>query len=238
MRIAVFADVHGNAPALEAVLRDLDAEAPDRIVVAGDVPFGPRPAEVLGAVLDRGYPMIMGNTDLWITQAAGVWGGQDSPPAGVVDVAAWCASRMPRAHLDAVARLPALWRDEPEGGSPLVVVHATPGDLLEAVFPDDPEERFAAMLRDAGDPGVLAYAHIHRIFQRRVGGRLVVNTGAVGAPYDGDPRASYAIFTWDGDWRVEHRRVAYDVDAAVADLHAVGFPWAEEWERRYRAARP
>lgn len=218
MKLAIVSDVHGNLAALDAVLADLDRLAPDRIVHGGDLVFnGPRPAECLAAIRERGWEGIVGNTDELL------WARPDQPAVR------WTASRLSGDDLDWLRALPMEWRQDDE----LALVHAAPGDvwkLVEAGASD-------AELRDTYGPlgaALAVYCHIHQPFVRRVGDALTVaNTGSVGLPFDGDPRAAYLVIT---DGRPETRRVAYDIERAVSDLRQTGHPAAGTLEPAYRSA--
>jgi hypothetical protein len=127
--------------------------------------------------------------------------------------------RVHRLHI-----LPHEWRR-----GDFAVLHASPGDLWRAPPPDAEDRVF---LETYKAHGTVVYGHIHRPFVRRLPELTVANSGSVGLPYDGDWRASYAVIT---DGRPEIRRVEYDLDREIADLHAVGYPradWIAEIQRR------
>jgi hypothetical protein len=130
-------------------------------------------------------------------------------------------------ELDRVHRLhtlPPEWRRRE-----FAVLHASPGDLWRAPPPDAEDRVF---LETYQAYGTVVYGHIHRPFVRRFPELTVANSGSVGLPYDGDWRASYLVIT---DGHPEIRRVEYDLDREIADLHAVGYPradWIAEIQRR------
>lgn len=229
MRLAIVSDVHGNVQALEAVLADLQARGPfDRVINAGDLAFGgPRPREAVECLMRQPWPTIIGNTDEWI---AGIAGG----PGAVVE---WGRKQLESRHLEFLRRLPKSHRVEPPGGPPLVVVHATPASTTENLDPSAPPEIVARAFEEAR-ARTLVYGHIHRAYVREVAGGLMVNTGSVGFPFDGDPRSSYAILTLsDNRWGAEIVRVEYDREAVARDLLASGHPDAETFARRIRTGR-
>lgn len=226
--LAVLADIHGNLPALEAVLADADAAGrPDAIVVAGDHALGaPYPAEVLDRLLDRGATLINGNRDLWLLRAR-----QGDPPPGW-DEGEHCGSgRWTCAHLgdNRLARLeafPVQTSVRLPGTAPMRVVHGSLVGPYGRIMPDDnpavleryrrnggkptPEDSAALALCAIPEP-VLICGHTHVQWHQRVDGRLAVNPGSVGESLCGDPRARYSLLHWDGeDWQVEPRAVPYD----------------------------
>ncbi len=237
MRIAVLSDVHGNVKALEAVLANLRARGPfDRVINAGDLVFGgPRPREAIALLMAQGYPTVVGNTDEWVAGLAGGPGVLAEPVQRVVE---WTRRTLSPEHLEFLRRLPMSYRVEPPGGPPLVTVHATPANTTDAVMPDAPEEVVTQAMEQA-QTRALVYGHIHRAYVREVAGGLIVNTGSVGFPFDGDPRPAWAIFSLrDSRWSAEIIRVAYDQEAVAQDLLASDHPDAETFARRVRTGRP
>ena len=228
MRVAVFSDVHGNLRALEAVLADIDARGPfDHIVNGGDLVFGgPRPREALELQMQRGYPTVLGNTDVWI---AGMEPGGGS-------VVAWARQQLLPHHEEFLRGLPRSHRIEPPGAPPLVVVHATPTSLADLLSPDAPADVVTTMFEQAR-ARTLVYGHIHRAYAREVAGGLVVNTGSVGFPFDGIPKPAFAVLHLEeGRWRAESIRVAYDHEATAKELMAGMHPEGQVFARRVLAA--
>lgn len=226
MRIAIFSDVHGNVRALEAVLADMRARGPfDQVINAGDLVFGgPRPREAIALLQAEGYPTVVGNTDEWVVGTAG-------GPGAVVE---WTRRQLLPGHLIFLRSLPRSYRVEPPGAPPLVVVHATAVSTTDSVMPDAPAEVLTRALNEAG-ARTLVYGHIHRPYVRPLDGRLVVNVGSVGFPFDGDPRPAWAIFTLhDGRWNAEIVRVEYDREAVARDLLGSDHPDAATFARRAR----
>ncbi len=226
--IAVLGDIHGNLWALEAVLAELDRFGPSQVVVAGDVAFGgPRPAECVALIRQRGYPTIRGNTDEWLTAG----------PAQVHDAIAWTNAHLGEEDRRFLAELPFLWRHT-QGPGDLVVVHATPWSIEDVVRPDAPQA-LVQKIFDEAKAAAVVYGHIHIGYTREVGEHFLVNTGSVGMPFDGDPRAAYALLTSEqGRWTATLRRVAYDVPVAVGVARASDNPGGELWARRVETASP
>lgn len=208
---AVIADMHGNLPALEAVLNDLATVNPDAIYLAGDyVNRGPQSGAVLDRAIALGFPAISGNHDTWLAMLAR---GQRLPDTWK-DVW-WQPQRlaireMAPSALAWIDALPATMRIELAGAPPVLLVHGSPRSAREGMGRMFSDEQAAEMLRDVEEDTVIG-AHIHYPWERRVDGKHVVVIGAVGCPFNGDTNAQYGLFTWeDGDWRFEPRSVAYD----------------------------
>jgi predicted phosphodiesterase len=204
--IALVSDVHGNWPALQAVLRETDALG-CRVVSLGDVAgYYPQLDECVRALECRGVVNVLGNHDHYLVS------GLDCPRSR----SATACIRYQRAVATPACRA-YLARSKPlvrlHGIS---MVHGGWNDPLDEYLVNVAEEHFQGL------PGSLfASGHTHLPVVRRWAGRAYVNPGSVGQPRDGDPRAAYALV--DGD-RIELRRVAYDIDATAAAAKAAGFP--------------
>lgn len=218
MKVAIVSDFHGNLVALEAVLADLDQARPDLIAHGGDLAFnGPRPVECVDRIRELGWPGVVGNMDRALENPTGrrvTWASRQLGP----ERNAWLQS------------LPMEWRQEDQ----IALVHAVPGDLWRAIFPEADDAELRAVYGPLG-ARIAVYCHIHRPYVRAIGDLTVANSGSVGLPFDGDPRASYLVIE---DGRVENRRVDYDIEKAVADVMGSGLPEAEAVATMYRTARP
>jgi putative phosphoesterase len=218
VKVAIVSDVHGNLVALEAVLADLELMRPDLVVHGGDLAFnGPHPIECVDRIRELGWPGVIGNMDRALDHP------RQSPRT------AWAARQLGRERIAWLQELPMEWRDE----NRLALVHATPGDLWKSVPPETDDGELRAIFGTLG-ADIAVYCHIHRPFVRTIGDLTVANTGSVGLPFDGIPRASYLLV--DGG-RLELQRVAYDVERAVAEVLASGLPDAELVVDLYRTAK-
>ncbi len=224
--IGLLYDVHGNLPALEAVLDDARTTAVERWVVGGDVAlFGAWPAETVARLRELAdAAWLRGNTDRWITDPPG---GEPGDSA-----AASCRPALGEGVARELAELPFSIRD----GATLYV-HAGPTDDMTSFQPEpaDDEPELLAAVPDG--VRTLVFGHTHLAFARQASGVLLVNPGSVGLPLDGDHRAAWAVRHPDG--RIEHRRVAYDHERAAAELERRfgGAPWVEVIAGRLRRAR-
>src|SRR2546421_488641 len=226
MRIAIIADIHGNQLALEAVLEDLSHQpSVDQLVIAGDLCLnGPCPREVLDTVQKLNCPVIQGNVDLEVVNEA--------PEKGVKKrtTVAWTREQIEQTGIDYLASLPLSHLIPNPAGSDLLIVHANPLNLEDAIFPnalDSTLERLLAGI--APGVGALAFGHLHIAYTRRWRHLLLVDVASCGLPRDEDLRAAYGILTWqDAAWSADIRRVAYDVKAVVKQIKTCGMPNPEK----------
>ena len=219
-RIAILADVHGNMPALEAVIRDLADQAVDEVLVGGDlVGRGPQGSRVVKRVRELGWPAIGGNHEDYLLAFR-----HGDVPEEWLHTREWAAARWMAAELD---------DDDDDWLSDLPfsiarpglrLVHGTPQTNREGIGPWTGDEEVADHLA-AVDERVLVCAHTHRPLICEPDAGLVVNVGAVGLPFNRDHRAQYAIFTAGGDhgWQVELRGAAYDLEEIYRIYESSGF---------------
>ncbi len=227
MRLAIIADVHGNLPALEAVLADVDDQHVDRVIVNGDLCN--RGPDTL-AVFQRMLPYLpsdatLGNHDDLMLMWYGRRGDRsepwfDDPFWGTVG---WSAERLEQAgYLDLIEALPMTLTVEPPDGQRLLISHGSPRHYREGYGTELSAETISE-ITEAHPADVLVGSHTHRPFQTSWGRYTVLNTGAVGAPFNGDQRAHYLVLELrDGVWEPEFRRVPYDVDAALERFESSG----------------
>ncbi|MGB2875040.1 MAG: metallophosphoesterase family protein [Gaiellaceae bacterium] len=210
MRVAALYDIHGNLPALEAVLAEVQREGVDAIVFGGDIASGPLPRETIDVA--RSLPQarfVRGNADrLDSTAMNPEWDRARR----------WVEAQLEEEEIAWLAELPfsAVLDDT-------LYVHATPQDDETVVTERTSDERFAEILAGVEQRRVVA-GHVHMQFERRVGEVLFVNAGSVGMPYEGSPGAYWALL---GD-AVELRRTDYDLEQAAARFRASSHPLADE----------
>ena len=210
MRVAALYDIHGNLPALEAVLSELESVTPDVVVVGGDAVLGPFPRETLEMLLalDERARFVRGNTD----RALG-------------DFAADALSPEQR---DFLAGLPLTVSLDVSGLGSVLFCHASPRSDEEIVTRLSPETRVAPMLEGVAEEVVVG-GHTHVQFDRRAAGKRLVNAGSIGMPYEVEPGAYWALLGPE----VELRRTEYDLEAAAERIAASGYPDAQAWAREY-----
>jgi putative phosphoesterase len=223
MRIAALNDVHGNLPALEAVLADVDAAGADLIVLGGDIASGPMPAATLDLLLGLGTQVVAlhGNADRELVR---VFDGAE-PDRSIPDEwragVAWAAGALERRHRDYLAGLPPTLRYQVDGVGDVLFCHASPRNDVEIFTEASPDERVAPMFAGVRADLVVC-GHTHMQFERRAGGVRVVNAGSVGMPY-APPGAYWLLLGPD----VELRRTGYDLERAAALIRATDHPNAE-----------
>ena len=213
MRLAIFSDIHGNLPALEAVLSDIARLHVDAVYCLGDlVGYAPFPNEVIERIRREGFPAIMGNYDDGV--------GFDRDECG-------CAYREPeeqrrgqaslmwtRAHVtpDNKAFLRTLQSQirVDADGKRLLLVHGSPRKINEYLFEDRPVSSFQRLAASA-DADIIVFGHTHKPYTKLVDNVLFLNVGSVGKPKDGDWRACYAILDPTAAQPVYFVRVEYDI---------------------------
>jgi putative phosphoesterase len=228
-RVTAIYDIHGNLPALEAVLADLKSVRPDLIVVGGDVVAGPMPAEVLErlAALGESICFVRGNADREVVAAYDA--GPYADPIDVADpaerVAAYAASRIGREHRDVLASFAERLIVEVDGVGQVLFCHGSPRSDEDIVTAATTEVRLREILAGV-DQDLVVCGHTHAQFDRRVGGKRVVNAGSVGMPYQGKPVGAFWLLLGVGG--VSLRRSDYDLDRTVRQIRATGCPDAED----------
>jgi putative phosphoesterase len=219
---ALVYDVHGNLPALEAVLAD--AHEADRFILGGDYAlFGGWPKETIERLQALPALWIRGNGERWTAHP------EDAPDNPIARPGIEAARTALGAQL--VADLAALPATAAEGDT--LICHGSPVSDVRSFFPepaDDEAELLAGVTAKR-----LVFGHTHLPFRRTANGIELINPGSVGMPFDRDPRAAYALVHDDGT--VEHRRVQYDHEASATRVREIGAEWSETVARRIEQAR-
>lgn len=214
MRVAAIYDIHGNLPALEAVLEDVRRAGVDQVVVGGDVLPGPMPRETLARLLELDIPVqfIQGNGE---REALAHRAGREltTVPEAFREIVRWSAEQLHAEHERVLAGWPATLRL-----GEVLFCHATPRNDTEIFTRLTPEDRLLPVFEGLGVPMVVC-GHTHVQFDRMIGGVRVVNAGSVGMPF-GEPGA-YWLLLAPG---VELRRTPYDLARAAALIRDTGYP--------------
>ena len=227
MRVAALYDIHGNLPALEAVLRDVRRAGVDLVVVGGDVLPGPMPREALARVLGLDLPVrfIQGNGDRVVrAQMAGA--EPSEVPEPFREGVRWTARQLGPEHARALASWPATLRAEIPGVGEVLFCHATPRSDTELFTRQTPEHRLLPVFAGLDVP-VVVCGHTHMQFDRTVGRVRVVNAGSVGMPF-GEPGAYWLLL----GPHVQLRRTDYDLHGAAERVRATRYPDAGEFAAR------
>ena len=213
MKVAAVYDVHGNLPALEAALAEVDEQGVDVILSGGDVLLGPQPSECLERLRERDAIFIRGNCDRSVAGTP----DKDEP---WIERIKWTAERLSEEQLAFVRA----WTDsigiEVDGLGRVLFCHGSPRSDEEIITAITPPKRLDPIL-DGVRERVVVCGHTHVQFDRQIGDRRLVNAGSVGLPYEGEAGiACWALLGPD----VELRRARYDVGLAVEALTATGYP--------------
>jgi predicted phosphodiesterase len=202
---ALLYDIHGNLPALEAVIADAAAAGADEFVLGGDYALaGAFPDECVTLIEGLTGDWIRGNTDRWLEDPS------DAPDDELVHrQIEYCRGELGGHRVELLFNLPPT-----VSLNGALACHASPHDDM-LTFMTEPTGGDHELLAHTDEP-VIFFGHSHIQFQREVEGRLLVNPGSVGLPFDGDRRAAYAL--WRGGRAVELRRVEYDSDGYAASV--------------------
>lgn len=227
-RITVFGDIHGNLPALEVVLADMEARQLPNWYCLGDlVGYGTFPNEVIEIIRGRNIPTIMGNYDQGVGLSSDDCGcAYTNPTAEALGKRsiAWSNAQTTEANKAYLRSLVAEISLQ-LGDLRVALVHGSPRKINEYLFEDRPEAGIERLL-DQAEADVLVCGHTHLPYHRVLGsGRHVVNAGSVGKPKDNDPRAGYIVLSASGrDLQVEFIRLAYDVERTAQAIEASEMP--------------
>lgn len=236
MRIAVVSDIHGNHTAFEAVIADLRETSPDVVFHAGDLADGgSSPAETIDRLRDLGWAGLIGNTDEMLAmpetfeEFAHARPHMDHLWRVTREAAATTREWLGQERLEWLGQLP-----RKQVCNSVAVVHAVPNTCWTSPGPDATDTEMQSTYAEL-EHQIVVYGHIHLPFVRRISNLTVANSGSVGLPFDGDPRASYLLIT---ESIAVVRRVEYDVEREVRALLASGLPHAEWVAGIKRTGRP
>lgn len=211
-RVAVLSDVHGNAPALEAVLAEVERTDVDLIVFGGDLTWGPLPEETFELVRGLDARFVRGNADRAVLENV-----------SETEREQWMQAHHRDELRDFLAGFEEQVVVDVDGLGPVRLCHGSPRTDEECVTPETPEERVREF-SEGVDERVIVTAHVHIQFDREVAGIRSVNAGSVGLPYEGRPGAYWAMLGPD----VELRRTEYDLDETIERYRASGQPGVEQ----------
>ncbi len=225
MRIAIFSDIHGNIPALDAVLADIAARRVDATYCLGDlVGYAPFPNEVIERIRFQAIPTIMGNYDDGVgferDDCGCAYREEEEKRRGDRSLA-WTKAHVTAENKAFLRTLKPEIRFESDGRR-VLLVHGSPRKINEYLFEDRPISSFQR-LAASSDADILVYGHTHKPYTKLVDGVLFLNVGSVGKPKDGDRRACYAVLdTKTAD--AQFVRVEYDLAKVTAAIRASDLP--------------
>ena len=227
MRVAVIYDIHGNLPALEAVLAEIRQVNADEIVVGGDVVPGPMPRETLECLLDLDLPIrfIQGNGDRVVL---GAMRGEEPAevPEPFREPIRWNARQLSAGHQKLLATWPKTIRMEIDGLGDVLFCHATPRNDTDVFTRLTPEKSLEPLFQNL-DADVVVCGHTHMQFDRVIGDIRIINAGSVGMPFGG-PGAYWLLLGPD----IQLRHTSYDLAKAAERIRATSSPQANEFADR------
>lgn len=182
MRLALISDIHGNALALQSVLDAIEKTGVDQVVCLGDIAtLGPRPAAALEQLQALECPCILGNHDefMFVPELVHTY----TKHQAVIDAIAWCRDQLSQDAVEFMQRCPRTLELPLEDGTRLLLFHGTPNSNTTDLLPNTPAEVVDEMLL-GHDAAVLAGGHTHLQMLRQHRGRLIVNAGSVGMPFE------------------------------------------------------
>jgi putative phosphoesterase len=229
MTVAVISDVHGNLPALEEVLREIDEAGADLVVVCGDMVPGPMPRETIERLMALGdrARFVRGNGDRELVACFDGMPPAPDRPESVRKVAPWCAAQIDRRHRDFLAAFEARLTVDVDGLGGVLCCHASPRNDVDVFTARSPDELVRTLFAGV-DERVAVCGHTHMQFERDVDGMHIVNVGSVGMPYGGGPGAFWALLGPG----VELRRTAYHLERAAELVRDTTFPLARDFAAR------
>jgi putative phosphoesterase len=237
--LAAVSDIHGNLPALDAVLAELKQEQLDELVCLGDVAVGPEPVETVARIRETACPVVMGNWDAWAVE--GFPPAPADPMRKFIEQGEWWARKLSdedRAFIGSFVP-----RIELElAGIPVLCFHGSPASHDELILATTPHDELHRMLAGFDHPVMLG-GHTHVQLARVIDGTLFVNPGSVGLPFRGvppgefqfiSPWAEYALVRIErGRVSVDLRRTTYDVEGMLKRVIDSGVPHATWWAKTW-----
>jgi len=243
MKIALFSDIHANIDALKPVLDDIYSRSPDAVYCLGDlVGYAPFPNEVIETIRKKGIPVIAGNYDQGVglnSDDCGCAYKTDEDKTRGAESIAFTNEIISDENRAYLRSLPAHFRIEYGVNTDpyhLLLVHGSPRKINEYLFEDREDKSLVRMIKNV-NAHIMAFGHTHKPYHKKLKDsdgktRHAINTGSVGKPKDGDPRACYVMLDWEGDLDlsnpdalgVEFIRIEYDIDKAAKAVEESPLP--------------
>jgi predicted phosphodiesterase len=222
MKIAILSDIHGNLPALEAVTEQVERWQPDMILVNGDtINRGAYSPACWQFVRERGWAHTLGNHEQFVYERVNETEEESSRSHKFYSLSYWTFQQF-NGQLDGLADLPEGISINAPDGSELRLRHGSMVGNSDGIYPQSPDPMLRKQFSPA--PAVFVASHTHMPFTQTVDQTLIINSGSVGQPADGDVRASYAQVTWQyGRWQTAVKRVPYDREQTKKDFVDSGF---------------
>lgn len=233
MRVAAIYDIHGNLPALEAVIKDIRQARADQIVVGGDVFPGPMPSETLELLLNLDIPVrfIQGNGD---RETLAIMEGKKTKtvPEQYMEIMRWTAAQLKSEHKQLLESWHKTINLEIDVLGNVLFCHATPRDDNEMFTRLTSEERLLPIFQNV-KASLVVCGHTHMQFDRMIGNVRVVNAGSVGMPF-GKTGADWLLLGTE----IEHQHTTYDLLKAAERIGVTNYPQAQDFVEHYLLQSP
>jgi predicted phosphodiesterase len=244
VRLALIADIHGNLPALDKVLADLDRDPVDEIVCLGDVAVGPQPIETIERLRALGCATVMGNWDACMLGDEPKVDGEIAEM--LVDACTWSTAQLRPEDVEYLRGFKETFEVQLDDEMLLLAFHGSPRSFDDGIFATTPDDALEHMLAGR-HAAVYACGHTHFQLFRRFGEAIVLNAGSVGQPFRRQrtgvmhisPWAEYCVVAGEsGRLSVDFRRTPVDVASFVERMLASGMPHADWWADHWRPEVP
>jgi putative phosphoesterase len=213
MRLAVIADIHGILPALDSFFAEIAKEKIEEIVVAGDMISGPSSVAVVNELRRRNCRMIRGNQENYILQFDSGTAPDWQHTCQQWNSVRWTYANMDRETLKFLQALPEQRAIQFPAKDAIRVVHGSPDNISELIFPDRDISKLDKALEQVSE-SVAIFGHSHEAWVMERNGKLAVNPGSLGMSFFGEQHGTYAILSWEnGRWRADLRKLFYDFKA-------------------------
>lgn len=226
MRIAAIYDIHGNLPALEAVLDDIHQQHVEHIVVGGDVVAGPMPVETLDRLQEESaktsITFIHGNAESEALRCAVGQPIRGLSPAAE-DLTHWVVSVLRPEQIEFISSWQTAVQLEGKNGRKFLFCHATPQNDIDVFTKHTPDEKVLSLLGNTAAPTIIC-GHTHMQFERVVGNKQIVNAGSVGMPF-GHTGAAWLLI----DGEITFKRTEYDLEKAAERIEKTNYPQAKDF---------
>ena len=242
MNVVVLSDIHGNIEALKSVISDMKTFDISYVLFLGDLVInGPAPLEVYQEMCKLSPRCwVLGNTDDWFVEINVNWSPSSDQEEILYQKYKYACKYLKDSFIAHLINRPKKCSLE-TGDLSILSVHGSPRSYSEGIFENTPHEDLEGMFSELKENFILC-GHTHVPMDRSIGKLRVVNAGSVGLPFDGDPRACYAVISTpaengNGSLQVQLRRVAYNVEKVVEQFFARDHPAADVGAFNLRTAR-
>ena len=224
MKLAFISDIHGNAAALDAVLKDIKEKRVNQVFVLGDLCYrGIEPKRAFELVRALNCDVIKGNADEWVVRGVREGEVPDQALEMMNKERDWIVSKLDEESIEYLRELPTEL-NLTFGDVTIHAFHATPTSLFDVIQSGDSDEILIEKLM-AKKADLYIYAHIHKPYIRCLNGKYIINCGSVGLPFDGLKKASYTLVDIEqGSVQVSNVRVSYDVEKVIQQFKESDYP--------------